>query len=380
MEVLSRAERLDQQGVLGEVRHDPHLDLAVVGRQQRLVARAHHETLADPATCLGPDGDVLEVGVGAGQAPGRSDDLVVRRVDPTVGRDGLEQPLHRLAQPDDVAVAQQVLEERVLGLVEERLERVGIGGVAGLGALGLGHRELVEEHDLQLLGRAEVDLLADDVVGVGRGGAHLVVELGLEPLEVVDVDRDADLLHPHQRGDERELDLAQEAGAAVLLDRTVECSGQVEDRPCREHRRVAGRRVVEGVEAELVDVGRVLAQLSLEVAQGQVGQGVGTLVGLDEIGGEGGVDLEAGQLPSAGGEREARAVGVVEDLGATRVREPRSERRVVLGTDVGHVDPGGVSRRRRDGDREHLSRPRTPGAGDGDPDPLAGRRVLVQPG
>ena len=65
-----------------------------------------------------------------------------------------EQSLDGLPQPDHVPVPQQVLEERVLGLVEERGERVGVGGVAGLGALGLGHPELVEEHHLELLGRA----------------------------------------------------------------------------------------------------------------------------------------------------------------------------------------------------------------------------------
>ena len=119
VEVLPGAERLDEQGVLGQVRHDPHLDLAVVGGHQRLVALADDEPLADPTSGLGADRDVLEVGIGAGEATGRGDDLVVRRVDPAVRRDGLEQALDGLAQPDHVAVAQQVLEERVLGLLEE---------------------------------------------------------------------------------------------------------------------------------------------------------------------------------------------------------------------------------------------------------------------
>jgi len=47
----------------------------------------------------------------------------------------------------------------VARLVEQRLQGVGVGGVAGLGPLGLGHVQLFEQHDLQLFGRAEVDLL-----------------------------------------------------------------------------------------------------------------------------------------------------------------------------------------------------------------------------
>ena len=87
------------------------------------------------------------------------------------GDDRLEQPLDGLPQPGHVAVPQQVQEERVLGLHVELLQRVGVGGVAGLGALGLGHPELVEQDHLQLLGRAEVDLLADDREGLLGGRA-----------------------------------------------------------------------------------------------------------------------------------------------------------------------------------------------------------------
>ena len=82
-------------------------------------------------------------------------------------------------------------EERVPGLLEQRLQRVGVGGVAGLGALGLGHAQLVEQHHLQLLGRAEVDLLADHRVGVLRGLLDLRGELGLQRGQRVVVDGDA---------------------------------------------------------------------------------------------------------------------------------------------------------------------------------------------
>src|SRR3546814_3242593 len=85
VEVAPGSERLDELLVLGQVRHDPHLDLAVVGGQQalelRALAAADDECLPDPPACLGADRDVLQVRVGARETPGRRDDLVVRRVD-----------------------------------------------------------------------------------------------------------------------------------------------------------------------------------------------------------------------------------------------------------------------------------------------------------
>ncbi len=52
----------------------------------------------------------------------------------------------------EVKSAQQVLQDRVAGLGEQALQRVGVGGVAGLDLLGLGQVALVEEDLLQLLG------------------------------------------------------------------------------------------------------------------------------------------------------------------------------------------------------------------------------------
>ncbi len=241
MEVAPGPERLDQEGVLGQVRHDPHLDLAVVGGHQRLVPGPDDERLPDPAALLGAHRDVLQVRVGRGQPPGRRDQLVERGVDAPVGGHRLEQPLDGLPQPGHVAVPEQRLEERVLGLHEQRLQRVGVGGVAGLGALGLGHPELVEEHHLELLGRAQVDLLADR--GVRRVGRelHLAGEVRLERLELLDVDGDAGALHLREQVHQRQLHVGQQPGAAPLLQLVVERLRQVEHRARLEHRGVTGR-------------------------------------------------------------------------------------------------------------------------------------------
>ena len=286
---------------------------------------------ADAAALLGADRDVLEVGLGRGEPAGRRDQLVERRVDPAVVGDGLEEPLDRLPQPGDVAVAEQVAEElgplrALLDLGEQTHERVGVGGVAGLGALGLRHAELVEQDDLELLGRAEVDLLADR--GVRRLGRqlHATGELRLQRLQVVDVDGDAGLLHQRQQVDERQLHLGQQPGAAALLDLGVEGVGEVDDRAGVQHRGVGGvggHRLVERVEGQLAVVGGALLQLALEVAQGQVGQVVGALVGAGEVRRQGGVADQSPQRPAARRQREHRALRVVQHLGVRGVVEPR---------------------------------------------------------
>ena len=70
------------------------------------------------------------------------------------------------------------------------------------------HAFLLEENLGDLLGRAEVDLVATDrVVGITLRLAHLGGEVGLQPGHHVDVGRDAGALHPGQHLLERQLDV-----------------------------------------------------------------------------------------------------------------------------------------------------------------------------
>jgi hypothetical protein len=115
----------------------------------------------------------------------------------------------------------------VPGLLEQGLQRVRVGGVAGFGALGLGHPQLVEEHDLQLLGRAEVDLLADDAVRVLRRLLDLGAELGLQRGEGLVVHRDARGLEVGEHALQRQLQLGEQASAAEAGQLRVERVGQL---------------------------------------------------------------------------------------------------------------------------------------------------------
>ena len=284
---------------------------------------------------------------------------------------------------------QHLGQERVLGLGVELLQRLGVGGVARPGPPGLRHLQLVEQHHLQLLGRAEVDLLAEDPERLVGGPVDGGVELGLQRLQQADVDGHPGLLHPGQGALQRQLHPVQQAGPVVRLDVGVQRVGQVDHRAGPHHRRLGrdlrARVVVAEVEGQLVGGGiervgsGVDLELALEVADGQVGQVEGALVGSHQVGGELGVGGQPGQLPAPRPERQQRTLGVVHRLALGGVGQPGGQRVLVGGQQLGdvHVRRRAVSRGQRD-------RADVAGAGSPVPDhvqarPVAGR-VLVEPG
>ena len=84
VDVFAGAVGVEQQRVLREVRHEAELDLRVVGGHEQVAGRGD-EGFADFAADFGADGDVLQVGVDAGEAAGGGADLVERGVDAAFG-------------------------------------------------------------------------------------------------------------------------------------------------------------------------------------------------------------------------------------------------------------------------------------------------------
>ena len=147
-----------------------------------------------------------------------------------------------------------------------------------------------------------------------------------------------------------------------------------------EHRGVGGvAAAVEPLETELVVVGRALLELALEVAQGEVGEVVGALVGAHEVGRQRGVADQPVERPVACRQREHRALGVVEHLGPPGVAQPGHQRGVVLGGDLDGIDPGGLTVGRSERDPADLAGAGAPGALDGDPGAGLRAGVGVEP-
>ena len=159
-------ERAHQARVLRQVGHDAQFDLRVVAGHQ-LAARRRDEGLADAAPVVGADRDVLQVGIGRGQPPGRRTGLVIAGVHAAgVGIDHLRQLVGvGAAQLGQTAVFQD--HPRQFVLVGDGFQRLLVGaGLAG-GRLHK-HRQLqfVEQQRLQLLGRIQVEGAAGQLGGL----------------------------------------------------------------------------------------------------------------------------------------------------------------------------------------------------------------------
>ena len=92
VDVLPAAEGRDHGLIIGDVREQAQLDLAVVRVHEHLAGRGH-EHIADLRAELAAHGDILQVRFRGRQAPRRRNGHLEVRVDAPVGRDLLEQPI-----------------------------------------------------------------------------------------------------------------------------------------------------------------------------------------------------------------------------------------------------------------------------------------------
>jgi len=178
VDVGASLEGLLEVDVAGHVRQDTKLDLAVVRGEQDQVFATSHEGAADLPSQRCADGDVLEIGFDRREPAGRRHGLLEGRVQPgcpLVQQRGQRVHIGRL----ELGVGAPVQQHRDHGVgLAQVLQDLRAGGIAGLGALALGQVQLIEEHLLELLGAAQVELVADgspDVLlqpfdGLAEGG------------------------------------------------------------------------------------------------------------------------------------------------------------------------------------------------------------------
>lgn len=277
-------------------------------------------------------------------------------MDAAVRGDRLDQALDRHPQPGLLTVAQHDDRQLVVGLRGQPGQRVRVRRVTGLRLLRLGQVQLAEEDLLELLGRAEVELVPDGGVGLLHRLLHGVGEHLLHGFQVRPVRRDAVPLQPGQQRRRGQLHVAQQLGRADLRQLLAERLAQVEDRAGLHHQRL-GLGLVVRAEGQLTVGRRGGPQLPAQVLQGQRVQREGAAARLHQIRGERGVHGHTLDRPPVLGEDPHRTLGVVQHLGLLGVGEPLRER--VL---VGLVQPRGVEPRRRPvrrGQRDLGHRPRT---------------------
>ncbi|CAB4860350.1 unannotated protein [freshwater metagenome] len=113
MEVLPRFERLDESFVAGQVRHDSHLNLRIVGGEKTLVRGVRNERCSNLSTNVAANGDVLEVWFRRREPTRRRPGLIVARVNPTIGLDTLAQNLDDLREFCLFSMLEQAVKEWV---------------------------------------------------------------------------------------------------------------------------------------------------------------------------------------------------------------------------------------------------------------------------
>ncbi len=262
------------------------------------------------------------------QSTGTGDGLVEGGVDPPVGGDLGQQPFAvGRAQLLDLAVLQQRVDE-LRPLVAHPLQRRGVGRVAGLRALLRRQAPLVEQDLAQLDRRVDVELPPDDVVEVLGEAGDLAGEVVAERLQLGGVDGDADVLHAGQHAHEGVLDVGVELGHALRLQRPLERGSEAADGEGEP--RGAPRVVDAGVaEVELAGrVGIVDGECVRRVLLEQRADRVLRLGRVDQVGGDGGVEHQAGDVDALCQQRAHERPGLVpaQLAGARRARRaPRSQ-------------------------------------------------------
>ena len=214
------------------MRHDPELDLRIVRCNQRSPG-GRDERLTNASTFGGTHRDVLQVRVGRRQATGRSDRLVIRRVNAAGARIDLQRQLvgvgglqlRQAAVIDDHA--RQRVVQREFGEHRFRGRRLSARCFAQ-------HRqtELVVQNRLQLFRRFEIECFAGDRVRLLRQLRDAPRELVALQRQQLAVDVRAGALHPRQYADQRHFDVFEHRAQARFGD---------EFRP---HRLVQPQRIV----------------------------------------------------------------------------------------------------------------------------------------
>ena len=215
MEIRTAAEGLLHGLVIGNVRHDTELDLAVVRIHEDPVV-LRHEHLAHLTAQGRSDGDILQIGLGGGQAAGGGDRVLEGGADTAVGTDLLLQAVGVSAlELGEHTVVHDGLHHGMLIL--QLFQHLCIGGVAGLGLFDWGQTQLFKEQFPQLTCGIDIEFAAvgleDQLLAIGNTlGQHFA-----KILQRLLIHTYTGMLHPCQHIAKRQLHFKIELVTPLLL-------------------------------------------------------------------------------------------------------------------------------------------------------------------
>ena len=346
MQVLPGIEGLDERLITGQVRHEAHLDLRVVGAHERLESLTSDEGAANSHTVGTARGDVLQVRIGRREATRGRSNLGEGRVDASVGGDGRGQGVDHLLELDAVAMGEQESEEvvprspLVCGLRVQVRQGLSIRRVPGLRLLRLRQAEVIEEQLLELLGARQVDLASRRSPCSLARGIDSLAELVGQPFKHGRVSGDTDVFHLAEEDRQRHLHVGEQRGLGAFLQAGTQSRGervQVGGQLAGPH--LSGARASSHVTEieESLRVALLFLDDNTENAREHILQLVGALIGMREVRRQHRVELDATESPAARRERMTRTLRVVHDQGRGR-GEDLGERFLLCGTQFDGVD------------------------------------------
>ena len=162
VEILARFEARAQHRIAGDVGEHAQLDLRIIGTQE-LPARLGNERLADLRTDGRADGNVLQIGVHAGEPARRGDRLIEGGVQAPVPADHGRQCVEvRALQLRQLPVLEHLRGQRML--LGELLQNLLVGGGARLSPFEDRQVQLLVEDLGELLRRGRQELAAGELV------------------------------------------------------------------------------------------------------------------------------------------------------------------------------------------------------------------------
>ena len=242
VDILAGEERLLHGFVAGDMGQQPQFNLGVV-RVHQLVPRRRHKHLPELRPQLRADGEVLEVGLRGGEAPGGGDGVLEGGVDAPIVGDDLGQPVHIGAlELGKLAVVHDDVDDGVFS--PQLFQHLHIGGIAGLGLFHRRQAKLLEQDAPQLLGGVDVELLSRQLVDDPHIGLDAPVQHLAKGRQSPAVHQHPRPLHAGQHRTQGEVHLIVELVHAQFLQLGGErlIQGGHHPRPGRQ-RREGGRRV-----------------------------------------------------------------------------------------------------------------------------------------
>ena len=330
MHVDALGEGAQQRFVVAQVRHDAQLDLAVVGAGDHM-ARRRDERLAHPPAFRSLDRNVLQVGIGARQAPRDRHRLRIVGVDAPGARIRHLRQLVGVGALElgQATVLQQLGRQRKI--LSQLLQHLLVGaGCAARRLLNHRQTQLGKEDFADLLGRSEVEGLTRQLVRLFLQLHDPHAQLGALLRQDRRIDQDAGALDAVKRLAAGDLQLVDEAQLCIALDLGPQRQVHVE-RLVRVLARVLGS-LVDGdlrernlVRALAGDI-HVIDAAATQMPFGQAGQPM-RLVDFEHIALQHRVVRIALHFDAMVGQHMPVVFDVLAELGPRRVFQPRLEPR-----------------------------------------------------